>query len=106
MLVRPGTAASAAAFTVAAVGPVSSVAPGPCETVAGFGALFVAAVAAVEDDDDPDDPVAAPAMVAPPSAAPMVAAPTTSHVRRRFGWVSISAPYVGEASQIRSDPHA
>src|SRR5438876_9407728 len=104
MIVPPGTAASAAAFTLSAVVPVSSVSPGPCETVAGFGALFVAAVAAVEDDDDPDDPVAAPAMVAPPSAAPMVAAPTTSHVRRRFGWVSMSAPYVGGSFEIRSDP--
>src|SRR5437763_15725369 len=97
MIVPPGTAASAAAFTLSAVVPVSSVSPGPCETVAGFGALFVAAAAAVVDDDDP---VAAPAMVAPPSAAPTVAAPTTSHVRRRFGWDSLIAPCAGGRSGI------
>src|SRR6478736_3207135 len=91
MTVAPGTAASAAALTFAAVVPVSSVSPGPWASVAGSGAGFVAAaVPPAELAVDVDvEPVAAPARPAAPRATPAVSAPVMSHFRARLGLVSI-----------------
>src|SRR6476660_5009635 len=88
MTVAPGTAASAAALTFAAVVPVSSVSPGPWASVAGSGAGFVAA-AELAVDVDVDEPVAAPARPAAPRATPAVSAPVMSHFRARLGLVSM-----------------
>src|SRR4051812_48772154 len=111
MIVAPGTAASAAAFTFSAVVPVSSVSPGPCAIFAGSGALLgaVAAAPAVPDvPDPPDPPVAAPARAAPPMAAPTAAAhtmaPTLSRLGRRAGVVcdSMSGSLLSDLGDVRN----
>src|SRR5438105_1494598 len=126
MIVAPGTAASAAALTFAAVVPVSNVSPGPCDRVAGS--------AAGVPDDAADDAavvgeapvVAALAIPAPPIAAPTAAALTINNVRPRLavgldpgvaspgwpgaGWLVSSDCMIapsggGNASEVlRSDP--
>ncbi len=81
MTVEPGTAARAAAFTLAAVVPVRSVSPGPWLTVAGFGAAADGWV--LLEVDDEDEFVAAPAMPAAPRTTPAAAAAVMTHARAR-----------------------
>src|SRR3954464_8028302 len=82
----PGTLASAAARTLAATSPVSSVSVLPLAvwppwdgSCAGCPAGAWAAAGAVEGDDEDD--VAAFAIGAPPTAAPAIAAAVTTFVR-------------------------
>src|SRR6476469_9732806 len=74
--VAPGTAASAAAFALAASSPVSNVSPGPFGIVAGSCAPAGAVV-----ERDPEPPVAAPASPAAPTASPVATAAVMIHDR-------------------------
>src|SRR2546423_1214305 len=76
MIVPPGTAFSAAAVTLSAAVPVSTVSPGPWATVAGL----AAAVGVVVLGDD--ELLAAPAAPTGPTA--MAAAATVAASRRRL----------------------
>src|SRR5438876_4502455 len=96
MIVAPGTAASAAALTFAAVVPVSNVSPGPCDKVAGSAAgVPDAADDAAVVDEEPV--VAAFAIPAPPIAAPTAAALTSNNVRPRLAGLdpAVGSPGVG-----------
>src|SRR5438034_4307907 len=90
MIVAPGTAASAAALTLSAVVPVSSVSSGPCDNVAGSAGCAPVGDEAADDaaDDeavvDEEPVVAAFAIPAPPTAAPTAAALIISQVRPRL----------------------
>src|SRR5262252_7663776 len=88
MTVAPGTAASAAARTFAAVVPVSRVSPGPCATVRGSGAPFGATVAVPVPAGDP-----APVLDEAPDEVPVAAAATPAAVRT----VAAAAPVTIQA---------
>src|SRR5205823_4650667 len=83
MIVAPGTAALAAAVTLAAVVPVSSVSPGPCAMAAGSTLPFAAAaVAAFEfPDDDAAPAICDPARI-PPASRPAPSRPAAPIQRR------------------------
>src|SRR5690242_18030772 len=110
MTVAFGTAASAAAFTLSAVVPVSRVSFGPWLIVAGSWPWFGAAAGypldeLLDEPLEPDEPlVAAPAMPAAPTAMPAAAAAVSSHARARWVVGFIRAPSLASGDVPRAGP--
>src|SRR5438046_4707268 len=109
MTVAPGTAALAAAVTFDAVPSVSSVSPGPCRMVAGFGRAVDAAAAAAVDELELDEDPVAPAMCdparIPPASRPVPIRPADPSHLRLIGWRG-ALPWVSMCFPLSPAPGA